>query len=238
MTWHLFLAHFLADYPLQPGWMALNKRRPHILIAHISIHFLVMLLLAGEARQIVWPYLLALALAHMLIDIGKNTVHRLRPDWVIGPYVIDQLFHYLTILLTGAWIGRAVGPVALPFGAQAAILGTVYLVGTYVWFISERIFAHADEGYRHEVQAQFWPRMGARAAMLTVMLWALFRWGDLAGAQALGLAGAQAFGFILLVSVATPVPYFSGQHRQRALLTDLAVSLSLAIFAGAAIWLL
>jgi len=230
MTWHLFLAHFVADYPLQPGWMARNKRRPHILIAHISIHFLVMLLLAGEARRLVWPYLLALALAHMLIDIGKNTVQRLRPDWVIGPYVVDQMMHYVTIVLTGAWIGQAVGPVALPFSSQAAILAAAYLAGTYVWFISERIFAHADESYRHEVQAQLWPRMGARAAMLTVMLWALF-WSG-------GLSGNQASSPFLLVSVAASVPYVSGKHRQRALLTDLTVSLILAIFAGAAIWLL
>jgi hypothetical protein len=125
MIWHLFLAHFLADYPLQTSWMAHNKWRPYVLIAHVGIHFLVMLLLAGAARAAVWPYLLALALAHLLIDAGKNTVHRLRPGWVIGPYVVDQLVHYLTIVLTGAWIGRAVGPVTLPFSSEAAILAAI-----------------------------------------------------------------------------------------------------------------
>jgi hypothetical protein len=234
MTWHLFLAHFLADYPLQPGWMAHNKRRPHVMIGHVSIHFLVMLLLAGEARGKVWPYLLALTLAHLMTDIGKETVHWLRPKWRIGPYVVDQMIHYLTILLTGAWIEQAVGPVALPFSAQTAILATAYLAGTYVWFISERIFAHANESYLNEVRAQFWPRMGARAAMLTVMFWALFWSGGLAGAQASGLIASP----ILRVSAAASVPYFSGQHRQRALLTDVGVSLVMAIFAGVAIWFL
>lgn len=229
MIWHLFLAHFVADYPLQPSWMAHNKWRPHVLIAHVSIHFLVMLLLAGAARAAVWPFLLALALAHMIIDIGKNTVHRLRPQWVIGPYVVDQLIHYLTIILTGAWIGQTVGPVALPFSPEAAILSAAYLAGTYVWFISERIFAHAEPSYRDEVQAQLWPRMGTRAAMLSVMLWALLWTGSLTGNLASGQIGILAPG-LMMVSVAASVPYFSGKHRQRALLTDVSVSLVLAIF--------
>jgi Protein of unknown function (DUF3307) len=236
MTWHLFLAHFLADYPLQPGWMAHNKRRPHVMLGHVSVHFLVMLLLAGESRGQVWPFLLALTLAHLMTDISKETVHWLRPKWVIGPYVIDQMIHYGTILLTGAWIERAVGPVRLPFSPQAAILLTAYLVGTYVWFISERIFVYADPSYREEVQALLWPRMVTRAAMLTGMLWIL-QWsggspGRLSGSGAGGLTGGMA----AAAGVAVSVPYLSGKHRQRAFLTDVIVSLSVAILTGVAMW--
>jgi hypothetical protein len=210
----------LADYPLQSNWMARNKRRPHVLIAHVAIHFLVLLLLAGEARRLIWPYLLALALAHLCIDVGKNTVNRLRPGWVIAPYVVDQLIHYATIALTGAWITRALGTVAPPFSPELAILACAYLAATYVWFISERILAYADDSYRREVQAQVWPRMGMRAVMLTALLW---------------LGGLSTVPLILSGAVVS-VPYLSGKHRQRALLTDLSVSLVIAIFAGLALW--
>jgi len=236
VTWHLFLAHFLADYPLQPGWMAHNKRRPHVMIGHVSIHFLVMLLLAGERRGQVWPYLLALTLAHLMTDIGKETVHWLRPSWVIGPYVVDQMIHYLTILLTGAWIERAAGPVALPFSPQTAILATAFLVGTYVWFISERIFAHADDSYREEVQAQLWPRMVTRAAMLSVMLWVFATALPSALASAVFWPRGREGGLVVMASAAVAVPYLSGKHRQRAFLTDVVVSLILAILTGAALW--
>ena len=240
MIWHLLLAHFVADYPLQPGWMARNKRRPHVLIGHVSIHFLVMLLLAGEARSIVWPYLLVLALAHLLIDIGKETVRHLRPRWVIGPYVVDQLMHYVTIFLTGTWIAQAVGPVRLPFTQEVAILAATYLVATYVWFISERIFAHGDQSYRSEVQSQLWLRMGTRAVMLSMFLWvlpgALPRALPSALLSALGRPGGRAGDLAIAASVATSVPYISGKHRQRALWTDVFVSLVMAIFAGIALW--
>ena len=232
MTWYLLMAHFIADYPLQPNWMARNKRRPHVILGHISIHFLVMILLAGEARNTLWPYLLALALAHLCIDIGKETVHQLRPRWVIGPYVIDQLVHYVTIILTGVWIARAIGPVTLPLTTEVAILATTYLAATYVWFISERILAHDDESYHSEVQSQLWPRMFTRAVMLSAMLWAL----PLALPSALVWSGGRAGGLTIMVTVTATVPYLSGKHRQRALLTDVIVSLVLTIFAGAALW--
>jgi hypothetical protein len=242
MTWYLLLAHFIADYPLQPNWMARNKRKPHVMFGHISIHFLVMLLLAGEARRAVWPFLLALAMTHLVIDIGKETVHWLRPAWVIGPYVIDQLFHYLTIFLTGAWIAGQAGQVELPFTPEVAILAATYLAGTYVWFISERIFAHADESYRGEVQTQLWPRMATRAVMLSVMLWILIWSGgwivDLAFGQIRFTTSMANFTtrVPILFGVAAAVPYINGKHRQRALLTDILVSLALTLLAGLALW--
>ena len=253
MTWFLFLSHFLADYPLQPNWMARNKRRPYVMVGHVSIHFLVLLLLAGESRRVIWPFLLALTLAHLCIDIGKETVYWLRPDWVVGPYVIDQCFHYITIVLTGIWIGSVVGPVNLPFSAETAILAATYLVATYVWFISERIFTHADLGYLAEVQAQLWSRMATRAVMLSAMLglllWIMPSGSPFALSPALAwtsgwtvsiVAGPsdQTVGLVILASAVASLPYFSGQYRQRALLTDVFVSLVLAVLSMIAlIWL-
>jgi hypothetical protein len=139
--------------------------------------------------------------------------------------VVDQLIHYVTIILTGMWIERAVGPVALSFSPNQAILAAAFLVATYVWFISERILTYADESYLSEVQAQLWPRMVTRAAMLAAVLWIMLWSGGMAGSLA------------IMTGTAVSVPYLSGKHRQRALLTDLSVSLVLAVLAGVALWL-
>jgi hypothetical protein len=39
MILYLFFAHLIADFPLQPNWIVMNKNRLGILTLHVTIHF-------------------------------------------------------------------------------------------------------------------------------------------------------------------------------------------------------
>ncbi len=213
MLWQLLLAHFLADYLFQTSWMVANKRRPSVLGLHAGVHFVVMLALVSPAWQTAWPYLLLLAAIHFSIDAGKNWLNVHRPDWVIGPYLVDQGLHYLSLIGISLWIGPA-PPGGLFLSPELAVYLTGFLLATYVWFISERVMTYAAPQYRQEVLAQAWPRMLARAGMLVILLG-----GTVQISAAPGLAGS-----------ALALPYFSGKFGRRALLTDLAVVLGTLVF--------
>jgi hypothetical protein len=214
MFWILLLAHFIADYPFQPDWMVRRKKRIDGLALHVIVHLVVMLVIVGTARAQIWPYLSGLAFIHFWIDVGKNTVYRLRPKWIVLPYLIDQLCHYLSIGLVAWWIGQQVGTVLLPLTESASILGIGYLFATYVWFITERVLAHADAAYRSVLIRQLWPRMLTRGIILSGLLFL-----------------AQSFPVLLFAAPsAGSLPYFSGEYRLRALFTDLSVVVAVLIF--------
>lgn len=211
MFWQLLLAHFLADYPLQPRWMLAAKQRLWGLLLHTSIHFLTALLLVGDARWRLLPPLLSLALVHFFIDLTKYRLAVRRPRWVTLPYFIDQLAHLLTLLAAARWIGAALGPGAEPAAQPWMIYTLGYLAATHVWFVTERMLTWSDKPYQHILEASLWPRMLARAAMLTALLVSGF--------------GPEGGG---LTAVAW-MPYRPEQRGGRALLTDLAVSAAVAV---------
>ncbi|MCP3972212.1 MAG: DUF3307 domain-containing protein [Rhodobacteraceae bacterium] len=102
----LLLAHVLADFVFQTGWIATRKqaRDPVVLALHGAI--VLSLAIVGTGN---WHWGLAvLAAAHLAIDLGKSfaRAHRL---W---PFLADQAAHLLTIglaaaLLPGLWVGGA-----------------------------------------------------------------------------------------------------------------------------------
>jgi len=214
MFWHLLLAHFLADYPLQPNWMAANKHRPLVLLLHVCIHLVVMLLVVGTSRQKLWPFLLLLASIHFIIDMGKIMLNARSPDWVILPYLIDQLLHYISIAGITYWIGRTITIAVLPFNSQLTIIAIAYLLVTYVWYISERVMTYAAPDYRQELVAQAWPRMFVRAIFLSGFLWfvrpRIIDQGNPAALIAL--------------------PYVASRYGRRAILIDLLVAAGGLIF--------
>lgn len=214
MFWYLLLAHLIADYPLQPGWMVANKRNLGVLGLHVSVHFVTMLLILWSSKAILWPYLLLITAVHFLIDLGKNIVWDVRPQWIIWPYVIDQLLHYLSLAWVSALILRNISMSKLPLAYPWIIYALGYLLVTYVTFITERIFAHAHPAYIQEAVKLFWPRMLIRAVLLSVLL--MF-WRPLPA-------------LVLSVSLPVELPYFSGNYRARALITDLVVALAGFIF--------
>lgn len=85
----LFLAHVVADYVLQTTWMVVNKKRPIAMAAHITLVLGTMCATTLTLN----PWFLALAIAHLWIDIVKTYA---MPEG-LGAYVADQLLHVASI---------------------------------------------------------------------------------------------------------------------------------------------
>jgi hypothetical protein len=206
--WYLLLAHLIADYPLQPTWMVLKKARWTVLTMHVAVHIIITVIILWKVRFEVWPYILALAGIHLALDVGKNQLGKARPNWVIGPYLADQFLHLLTILAIAILIREQAGELPLRTNPPWLILAIVFLLVTYVWYISERIFFYRQPQYRQEIIDNVWSRIAARGLFLTILLilWALIT------QPAAGLA------------VTLHLPYASRKYRERAFITDVLVS--------------
>ena len=211
MFWRLLLAHLMGDYPLQTEWLIKNKQRWWGISLHIAIHLAVMLLFIGAASVEAWPKLLVLALFHLILDLTKSRLFSLWPKMVALQYVVDQILHILSIFLVATWIVSDLNPALLPADSLWPIYAIGYLLVTYVWYISERLFTAHDEKYHEELEQDFWSRMATRALFFTLFLFA---------GQSLEIAiGAMAF----------RLPYMAGPYRRRALLVDISVSLVMAV---------
>ncbi len=209
--WLLFLAHILGDYPLQPNWLVAKKRHPWALLLHVVIHFVLMFALIGPARMRLLLPLLALTLAHLILDASKITISNNRPISIGAAYLIDQAIHLMLIGGTAFWIESALpANMALQPSAWPAIVSGYVLV-TSAWSATEKILTEHQPAYNHEVQTLAWPRTLTRAGLLTI-------WLILAQTQ-----------YPILPFLAVSLPYISGQFRKRALITDLVVTFVTAV---------
>ncbi|WP_416879239.1 DUF3307 domain-containing protein [Litorimonas sp.] len=88
----LLTAHLLADFPFQTRRLIENKRKPHILVLHITIIALVTVIILGA-----WPPLLLLILCgtHLLMDAVKIYLLK-EKHWA---FYLDQGIHLLVIVL-------------------------------------------------------------------------------------------------------------------------------------------
>ena len=215
MFWHLMLAHFLADYPLQSDWLVDNKRTWWASVIHIATHLGVMLVIVGPARLMIWPQLLVLMLFHFLMDWTKTSLGYRWPKAQSLQYIVDQLIHIGSIVLIAIWIDRTLLPGQFPINGAWPVLAIGYLLATYVWFISERIFVRNDPKYLREVDDSFISRMFARGVILSLVL--LIR------------PGFEAF------ALATLLPYTKQIFRLRSLVVDTLVALAMAILINLAI---
>ncbi len=113
----LLFAHVLADFVFQTDWIVANKRKPHVLLLHGAIVLVTAQLAIGSVTA--WP-LLALALAHLLIDGVKTHLPNGDGLW---PYLIDQGAHLITLIVCagffptlwadGIWSGTPWLPAAM-----------------------------------------------------------------------------------------------------------------------------
>lgn len=124
----LYAAHLVADFLLQPGWIARDKRRPSALGAHGAIHLVVSMAalnvrLSGAAAGGV----LVLALAHCAIDFIKA---RFSGDGWVG-FTLDQVAHLAAVAAVSSWIAAPSMEGALaPFhGVVDGGLAYLYLAG-------------------------------------------------------------------------------------------------------------
>lgn len=97
----LLFAHSLADFVLQNDWIVRHKRKPLAL----GLHALVVGLTAAAATGTLHPALLALALVHIGIDVGKLALTRLwKTSSGFGPFMIDQALHLASLIALALWL--------------------------------------------------------------------------------------------------------------------------------------
>jgi hypothetical protein len=134
----LYLAHLIADFPLQTNriYKLKNESNQGILL-HVTIHLLVASILIEDALSH-WPLFLVLGAAHFLIDWTKirYPAHRQTPG-----FILDQFAHLLTIVLIAAWQPDvlAVLPVPVMWWGILLILLPATLVFLWVWATDLRI---------------------------------------------------------------------------------------------------
>jgi hypothetical protein len=217
MFWYLVLAHLLGDYPFQPDWLVKQKRHAWALLLHGAIHFLLMFAIVGQPRLRLLPQLLALTAAHIIVDATKSTISS-RGSLSFGTsYVLDQVIHIVLIALTAFWIEADLSTGIGPQSWGWAVILAGYVFVTYTWANSERLLTTSTPQYNEEVIEQTWARMISRAALFTL---------------AILLINGQSNVTIL---AAISLPYLSGKHRLRALITDLGITVLTAFIVYVAI---
>jgi len=211
MFWNLLLAHLIGDFLLQTEWMVKNRNKFWVLTLHVSIHFGLMLLLIGESRSEHWPLITLLALIHMGQDSLKISLVQKMPGRSFAAFVLDQILHVVIIGIF-IWVFRMGGGTLLISQKIAwVMIAIAFLFVTYVWFISERVFYSSKPDYVLNINNTKFSRMITRASMVSAFL--------------LGRAWAIPSLAMILTN-----PYTPSKYRQRALLTDVSISIIAIIF--------
>jgi len=130
----LICAHAIADFLLQPGWLAERKRKCGYLLLHASIHAVVAYLALQAWRC--WELPAVILLTHALIDSIKQ-----RQNDSVTLFVVDQLAHMLVlfVLVTGLCGLGAVPPftgagyrlMVIVGGFIATVQGSGFLIGKF-----------------------------------------------------------------------------------------------------------
>lgn len=209
--WNLVLAHLLGDYVFQTDWMVSKRDNLWVLCMHAGIHFITMVILVGQARSAVWPFLLLIAVMHLLQDRVKNNIVNVRPAWIRTAYVIDQVLHLIIIWAVVVWIQNLPGQLVTPEKPAGFVVIIAYLFATQVWYISERLFNRSNSDYLENLNNTRFPRMLSRSALISLFL-LVWVW-----------AGPK-------LAVVFSNPYPNTRFRQRAILTDVSISLVVMLF--------
>ena len=101
----LFLAHLIADFILQPNWIAKDKRKISKLALHSLIHFLTAVLLVNTAlTKKLLVVLIVLAFSHAISDYIKARFTR--DEWLA--FTVDQIVHLLMIIVAAIFLSTNV----------------------------------------------------------------------------------------------------------------------------------
>lgn len=92
----LLLAHILADFVLQTGWMVERKRNPGVLLAHTALVMATAMAATGHAAH---PAILALGAAHLCIDIAKAYGSKDS----LAAFLADQGAHLVSMLAVATY---------------------------------------------------------------------------------------------------------------------------------------
>lgn len=96
----LVAAHLIADFFLQPDWLAKRKRTAGYLMLHVSIHAATTYVFLQAWTC--WQAPMFVLVVHTLIDFAKQRL----PNNTTKVFVVDQAAHILSLLVLG-WLLRA-----------------------------------------------------------------------------------------------------------------------------------
>jgi hypothetical protein len=101
LFFQLYLAHLVADFLLQPDWVARRKTGIRPLAAHAAIHLVCAAAAVnlGLDRRVAGA-IVGIALIHTLLDYAKA---RLSGDGWIA-FTADQAAHVLVVALASIWL--------------------------------------------------------------------------------------------------------------------------------------
>ena len=150
---HLLFAHFLADYPLQPGRLV-NLKMKHVLgvfihgLIHLAVLILILSPLLHEGRT--WGAILIIYISHSLIDHFKVKLDRGNPNHHKFFYFFDQLLHWSILIGVAHYLGditpRLSGKWLEIYTNTSLVLFLLLLVlGTYFYDVT-RHFVTKDVG--------------------------------------------------------------------------------------------
>jgi hypothetical protein len=126
----LLLVHLLADFLFQPDrWVEEKELRKHKspkLYLHVLLHGLLSMAIVAEIAF--WPYAIAIALSHFLIDWLKLILQKAQTQKIW--FFVDQLLH-----LTFLWI-VALGYSGLEIDLSFLNQGKWLLLSTSIVFLS------------------------------------------------------------------------------------------------------
>jgi len=90
----LYLAHLVADFLLQPDWIAKNKTKAQALLTHSGLHVVIAVVVINiNLNRWIILAIFGLAIAHAICDYVKAKYTR--NEWLA--FTLDQLVHLLII---------------------------------------------------------------------------------------------------------------------------------------------
>lgn len=146
----LIAAHLAGDFPLQPSWIAEQKRTHSILLLHIALVLFAVVVFLGHLH---WSILGITAASHALIDVGKLRVPRGKWWSDHGLFTIDQALHIAVALMLarlfpsaaseGYWVSRlpvdATHWYMAGLTAMSGLILSVSVGGAFVGLITDRL---------------------------------------------------------------------------------------------------
>jgi hypothetical protein len=100
----LLVAHFIADFFIQPSWMVESKMKRSLrsgaLYLHVAIHAALYFILLWSFED--WLLILLISVSHLIIDIIKIELSKTHPKHGAWWFAGDQLLHLTSIAVISA----------------------------------------------------------------------------------------------------------------------------------------
>jgi len=177
---YLFLTHFLADYPFQPGRLVAYKKKSFSgVVLHSAVHllFAALILFPFWGRWEMWLSVGIIFVTHVAIDQTKVTLEKnssRKTHFTI--YALDQFTHLAVISLVSLtlmrdWVVPSAGAFMAFFSDRTVIhFFLVLVLATYVYDIT--VWTYKNTKNPHPYKRNY--SMMARNALIVVIAFTLY----------------------------------------------------------------